>query len=428
MALVEDRPDRDGLSHAAQLLPGIHRVRVAGQEHHTRDGRYLQLREPRDRGRARLVDPGRAARAASAHRHGGDLGRRRIGELGMGTVLDSWQTGRELKRSHQSRRRMTSTRPREPMNDDPIQLTMLTMSAAPIAVQKPASLNPGSMSATRPSIAAFTTNRNRPSVSTSAGSESSSAKGRTMALTTPNNRPASTSVVGELMEIPLSIAVAAQSPSAAISPRNKKPAMSLVLLNLVQALLEEDLETGQRHFPVPAPDEIVRHPALAGRHSARQQPDDCARGSGAFEQEVFDDHGFAPRHARRGQQDQSQALRRHQHVDVAIQFHAGAEHHVHAALFARCDGGARCAPALEHPAVGEGPPHPLDRRVDVRAIGEAAVAAAHLRNAIHTTGSIETPMIPMVTNPKLFLMTGMLPKKKPAQTQISTQPMPPAKL
>ena len=59
---------------------------------------------------------------------------------------------------------MTSTRPREPMNHEPIQLTMLTMSAAPTAVQKPPIVKPGRSSATRPSMAALTTSRNRPSV------------------------------------------------------------------------------------------------------------------------------------------------------------------------------------------------------------------------------------------------------------------------
>src|SRR5678815_4407743 len=91
---------------------------------------------------------------------------------------------------------MISTRPREPMNHEPIQLTTLTISAPPTAVQKPAILNPGSIAATRPSMAALITSRNRPNVSSSAGSDSSSANGRTMALTTPNNNPAPTRVQG----------------------------------------------------------------------------------------------------------------------------------------------------------------------------------------------------------------------------------------
>src|SRR5690349_6821008 len=110
---------------------------------------------------------------------------------------------------------MISTRPREPMNQEPIQLTMLTMSAAPTADQNPPGMpKPGSMSATSPSMAALITSRNRPNVNTNAGSDSNSANGRTMAFTAPNNRPATTSVIGESMVMPSSIDVAAQRPSA----------------------------------------------------------------------------------------------------------------------------------------------------------------------------------------------------------------------
>ena len=50
------------------------------------------------------------------------------------------------------------------------------------------------------------------------------------------------------------------------------------------------------------------------------------------------------------------------------------------------------------------------------------------RRATQATGIIDTSTMPMVTKPKLFLMTGMLPKKKPAHTKASTQAMPPRKL
>ena len=72
---------------------------------------------------------------------------------------------------------MISTRPREPMNQEPIQLTRLTMIEPPTAVQNPAMWNPGSTSATSPSMAALTTSRNSPSVTSSAGSDSSNANG-----------------------------------------------------------------------------------------------------------------------------------------------------------------------------------------------------------------------------------------------------------
>ena len=63
----------------------------------------------------------------------------------------------------------------------------------------------------------------------SAGNDSSSANGRTMAFTTPNNSPARISVVAESMLKPLSISVAAQRPSAATRPRRMKPTMSQYL-------------------------------------------------------------------------------------------------------------------------------------------------------------------------------------------------------
>ena len=44
-----------GLSDHREFVRGIHRVFVAGAEHHARDGRHLQLRESGDRGRAGLV-------------------------------------------------------------------------------------------------------------------------------------------------------------------------------------------------------------------------------------------------------------------------------------------------------------------------------------------------------------------------------------
>src|SRR5688500_14405931 len=120
---------------------------------------------------------------------------------------------------------MTSTRPREPMNQDPTQLTMLTINAPPSAVQNPAILKPGSMSATSPIIAAFTTSRKSPSVNSSAGSDSSRANGLTTAFTRPNNNPARISVSAVSIVNPDSSSVAAQRPSAAMRPRRMNPAM-----------------------------------------------------------------------------------------------------------------------------------------------------------------------------------------------------------
>ncbi len=55
-------------------------------------------------------------------------------------AADKWGipiSGRKIGMSPFVCGRMTSTRPREPMNHEPTQLTMLTMSAASTAVQKP---------------------------------------------------------------------------------------------------------------------------------------------------------------------------------------------------------------------------------------------------------------------------------------------------
>ena len=63
------------------------------------------------------------------------------------------------------------------MNQDAIQLTRLTTIEPPTAVQKPAIVKPGSISATSPSMAALITSRNNPTVSSSAGSDSTHGDG-----------------------------------------------------------------------------------------------------------------------------------------------------------------------------------------------------------------------------------------------------------
>src|SRR5688500_9008555 len=111
-----------------------------------------------------------------------------------------------------------------------------------------------------------------------------------MAFTTPSSKPARISVVALSMVRPSSILSAAHSPSAASSARRMKPAMSVPRCRLfqVQTLLEKHLETGQRQFPVATLVQIVRHPAVRGGHSARQQPQ-LGAGGIAFEQEILDD-------------------------------------------------------------------------------------------------------------------------------------------
>src|SRR6185436_13597233 len=108
--------------------------------------------------------------------------------------------------------------------------------------------------------------------------------------------------------MPCRISVAAHRPSAAMSPRSMKPAMSLSLVYLVETLLEEHLETGERQLPVAALVQIVRHPNRRCRYSARQQSQHGGR-FGALEQEVLHDHRILARHAGSRQQNQADALR-----------------------------------------------------------------------------------------------------------------------
>src|SRR6185436_19323572 len=196
VALVRCRPRRDGVPDHRELLHRLHRVLLAGEEHHAGAGRHLQLRESGHRRGARLVVPAREVRRQPAARHGGDVRRRRAGELAAegcqaarrGPAEGSVDRGLRLGGAYCLLWRMTSTRPRDPMNQEPTQLTTLTIKAPPTADQKPPGMvKPGNINATSPSMAAFTTSRNRPSESNNAGSDSSSANGRTMAFTMPSS-------------------------------------------------------------------------------------------------------------------------------------------------------------------------------------------------------------------------------------------------
>src|SRR5688572_7745323 len=104
----------------------------------------------------------------------------------------------------------------------PIQLTTLTTIAARKAAPKLWMPMPGRKAATRPSMAAFTTSRNRPRVSSVNGSVSRTAIGLMIALTTPSRSAARISVVGLETLMPSIHSVASQRPSAAISVRRMK--------------------------------------------------------------------------------------------------------------------------------------------------------------------------------------------------------------
>ena len=83
-----------------------------------------------------------------------------------------------------------STRPELPMTVEAAHDTRPTMMAPPTAVQNPEIVNPGTIQATSPIIAALSTSRNRPSVSTVIGRVRMNAIGRTTALTRPSRTAA----------------------------------------------------------------------------------------------------------------------------------------------------------------------------------------------------------------------------------------------
>src|ERR1700722_18790162 len=120
---------------------------------------------------------------------------------------------------------ITSTLPFPPTNHEPTKLTRLTISEVQNADQKPPTCIPGSIHATRATIPALITSRNRPRVTMVIGSVSNMAMGRMMELTIPNNRPARIKVSGVSMETPLTQAVANHKPSATMLARMRNPSM-----------------------------------------------------------------------------------------------------------------------------------------------------------------------------------------------------------
>ncbi len=112
------------------------------------------------------------------------------------------------------------------MNQDPSHDTMLTVSAPSTAGQKPAIVKFGRTQATRLTMPAFTTSRNRPSVTIVIGKVSTTAIGRTTAFTTPSSAAAISSVPVLVMEKPPTHREASQRPPAAISARRMKPVIS----------------------------------------------------------------------------------------------------------------------------------------------------------------------------------------------------------
>jgi len=101
--------------------------------------------------------------------------------------------------------------------------TMLTTNDPKSADQKFAIVNPGKSHATSPSMAAFTTKRNKPRVRRVKGRVRKMARGRKMAFTIPKSNADRMREPKPSMCIPGTIALASQRLSALISILSKKP-------------------------------------------------------------------------------------------------------------------------------------------------------------------------------------------------------------
>ena len=118
-------------------------------------------------------------------------------------------------------------RPSGPIYHEAIVLVILTTSEPNIADQNPATMKLSSIEATRPNMAAFNTNRKRPSVMIVIGRVSKNAMGRTKPLTRQSRTAARITLPVPSMVTPGIIAEARSRPSSVISVLRKNPCMSL---------------------------------------------------------------------------------------------------------------------------------------------------------------------------------------------------------
>src|ERR1019366_2322712 len=111
------------------------------------------------------------------------------------------------------------------MNHEPTTLTRLTTTAVQKADQKPAICMPGSIHATKATIPALITNRNKPRVAMVIGSVSTMAMGLMMELTMPSNTPPRISVDGRSIATPGTHRVAIHNPIATMAARIRNPSI-----------------------------------------------------------------------------------------------------------------------------------------------------------------------------------------------------------
>ena len=105
------------------------------------------------------------------------------------------------------------------MYHDEIVLVILTMIAPNTAAQKPATTKFFNNAATRPNIAAFRTNRNKPSVMIVSGRVSTNAMGRTIPFTMPSSKAARMNVPVPAILTPGTICDAKNRPTITMSVR-----------------------------------------------------------------------------------------------------------------------------------------------------------------------------------------------------------------
>ncbi len=120
---------------------------------------------------------------------------------------------------------MTSTLPLSPIKAEASQPVIEMTTEPKTADQKPATVMPASIQATRESIAALMTSRNRPSVRMVSGRVSRITIGRTMALTMPSSSAAQTSDQASAISTPGTSFEATQRPIATITIRRSRPLM-----------------------------------------------------------------------------------------------------------------------------------------------------------------------------------------------------------
>src|SRR5882757_7332551 len=127
---------------------------------------------------------------------------------------------------------MTSNRPLPPTNHEPTKLTRLTRIEVQKAAPKVVTCMPGNIHATKATMPALMTSRNKPRVRMVIGRVSKMAMGRTMEFTTPSSMPARTNVEGVSMETPETQSVASHSPRATNAARMRNPSIVPSLLDL----------------------------------------------------------------------------------------------------------------------------------------------------------------------------------------------------